>query len=433
MTNRYYGKANEAEMRNTKHDIFRDVARGQFTNDRKDNYVFEHNTQVETVDENAFDFYYNKQLALRKIKDNTQERNETLRQLLKKRELKKPELIQYTELNKKKLQQNGLTFEEDMRFQALNSIIFSKDAEKTFRRAIDGIDVLYYYKDAHQALKQRKMIEWNKKRTMSSEPNWNSNILNKNPSVNIVVVKVDPVEYALKLKRDKLNPVLANTVSHLSPGGSWEKGEEGSEESLFYRSSYYLSLNSDEDRRDGFYPLMDEATMYSPKVMIFKSGKSRQYRLVQRKSLTFVSVIACCGLHSVETKPVNKNIMSDNCAAVYKNKIKNILQTALYWGHSSVVFDAFGFNVSSSDNPPVKHCASLIKDVLFDDKNMFYKKIKQVAFCIDIKNMSDVPKPTTTTDPNKFVHKRELSEVKKEEQILKIFHQMLNGIDKYSA
>ena len=123
---RYFGKYKEDEMGKTNHDIFRDDVRGQFKKHGSSNNVFEHQIKVENIDENAYDYYYNKQISLRRIRKDTQERNDTLRGLLRKREFKKNELKRFKELEGRKLQRIGLTYKEDLEWENLLSIKFAR-------------------------------------------------------------------------------------------------------------------------------------------------------------------------------------------------------------------------------------------------------------------------------------------------------------------
>ena len=443
---KYYGKKKEENLKNTEYEYFRDDATESFKkNNPKTNYKYEHNPEVKITDSNANDYYYQKQKRLRELKKLIQENNYIVKALLRKRDLTKIELIKFNELKEKLLHNVGLTYDEDMTFEALRNIRFVSDDEKRSRKTLESIDDLLYYKNAYVFLKKNKVVEWDNRRTISQEPTWNEAILKQSPSTKIVVIKEDAVDHTCKLQKKKMNPVIVKTVSYLNPGGSWEKGEEGSEESLFYRSSYYLSLNSDDNRRDGFYPLLEDAVIYSPKVMLYRQGKSQNYKSinVQRGNAipSFISVLACSGLRIKEEEKaykkyngiVNKNILSDDYTEIYKNKVRNVCQTALYWGHRSLVFDAFGCINTLSEPPPIKHCVSLIKDVIFDEKDMYYKKFKQITFCIDVKTMDGIPKPTSDKDPYKYIYEKELEEATKDENTYRIFHQILHDIDKYSS
>lgn len=479
----YYGRAKENKLSETEHDYFGDDARSNFSSKDILSGNFEYINKVDSVDLNACDFYFDRQRLLRKVKKHTQDQNSFLRGLLKKRDFVKREIKLFDELNRKKIGlsydemselknlrrlsskralqinekkkyeelvkgENGLTYKEDLELDHLYSIRFSNDAEKEFKRLINGLDKIYYYKDAcprlsSAMLNQNRFLEWNKTQTKSKETRWTGDLLKKASSVMIVVNKEDLVEFTKKQNRTS-NPVLVNSASHINPGGSWEKGEEGSEESLFYRSSYELSLNGDEIS-DGFYPLVENATIYSPKIMIYKFGRDRKYASVPKSVPTMLSVIACCLPHTVEYKikdktkasPLYKKILTDKCSGIYKKKIKNILQTALYWGHDSVVFDSFGCAVLDEKDKrcsllPPKHCANLFKEIIFDDQYMFYKKFKYIIFCIGILNVSKLPIPSGTNDPNLLIYQNELNLHNHETNVYKIFYQTLHDIDKFS-
>ena len=474
MSSKYYGSRVESTLGETQHDIYGDDARSNFSTYDIKNERYEHKHIVDIIDENATDFYYNKQKILRKIQKNTQQKNIFLKSLLKKRDFTKKEEKLFKELSRKKIRlnseehselrnlyklarsghqnidnkkrleelikiENGMTYNEDLTWDNLYGIRFSNDNEKKFKKYITGIDKIYYYKNAYFELKQSnnddkllQYIEWNKTITRSKEPKWTNEILQENKSVTILVVKEDLVDFCKK-KNKKTNSVIVNTASHLNPGGSWEKGEEGSEESLFYRSSYELSLNGD-NISDGFYPLVEEATIYSPRIMVYKYGKSRRYEsLPQKESTTMISIIACCLPNTIEYK-IQEKILTDKCAKMYKDKIKNIFQTALFWGHDSIIFDSFGctnMNMVTKVFPSI-NCANLFKEVIFNNNDMFYKKFKNISFCINIRDITKIPKPTNTSDSIYFIYNDELQYYQQENNTFKNFHRILHDIDKFS-
>ena len=471
---RFLGSRVESILGHTEHDIYGDDVRNKFTTSESDNNKYEYIHKVNVINENATDFYFNRKKALIKVQKNTKEKNDSLKNLLKKREFTKKERLKFEGLTKKKeglnneelselrnlykiltfrphninekkkfetllKNKNGMTFKEDMEWHELFSIKFSNEREKKFRNYINGIDKIYYYTDAYKKLKRPindinfSFVEWNSDITKSRETKWTNEVLKKNDSVTITVVKEDIVDFCIK-KNKESNFVIVNTASHIKSGGSWEGGEEGSEESIFYRSTYELSLNKDKIN-DHFYPLVEESTIYSPRIMVYKFGRNKKYEhLPKSNNPSMLSILACCLPRYIKYKTKDK-IISNECVKVYKKKIKNILQTALYWGHDSIVFDSFGcinMNITSQIMPPA-HCATIFKEVIFDDIDMFYKKFKYISFCINIRNMSKIPKPVGLNDPKYYIYQDELKYHAQENTTFKTFYKILYDIDKFST
>ena len=91
MSSKYYGSRVESTLGETQHDIYGDDARSNFSTHDIKNERYEHKHIVDIIDENATDFYYNKQKILRKIQKNTQQKNIFLKSILKKRDFTKKE------------------------------------------------------------------------------------------------------------------------------------------------------------------------------------------------------------------------------------------------------------------------------------------------------------------------------------------------------
>ncbi len=448
----YYGMFKENKLKETEHDYFRDIAKNQFLI-KNLNGFFEYENKVSFINKNVSDYYFKNQKNLKEIRKDTQNKNNKLKQLLSKRKFSKKEENLFTELTIKQ-RKDEITYEEDIKLEYLFSIKFNSSTEERWKSIFNNIDKIYYYKDAYKTLNNNKKTEWNGDITYSKEIFVNND---NQKRVKITIVKGDVIDYIEKNKKTQ-NSVLINTASHLNPGGSWERGDYGTEESLFYRSSYELSL-SREEINDGFYPLLEEATIISPKVIVFKHGKNNSYKM-KNETLNplIVSIISCCRLYTItyKTESIKKTIQdddfklntkeqiekknnlnssdlrfSDKTENIYRNKLKNIFKTALYWGFKSIVFDSFGCNNYSTYKIPIRHCTNIIKSVIFDKKDNFFKKFENITFCIDIRDIDNSLKPNNINDPNMYIYDNEQKERNQELNVYKIFHQVLNEIDEY--
>ena len=437
----YQGKRQEGVLRNIKHDIIRDNTKHILKNDRLSaknyNYDRQEFNKVKDIDSSASDYYYNKNRFLLAVKKDTKKKNAHLKKVITMRILTPREKKLYKMLEAKEHASCGddeLTYEEEKKLYELRMVGISNPKQIKQQAIYLDLDKIYFYKNAYIELKKPHHVEYDGKRTYSKERQIN----NAGRIVSIIVSKEESVDYVISIRRKNVNAALVNCASHLCPGGSWEKGEEGYEEAIFYRSSYDLSLNG-ENISDGFYPLVDESSLYSPKVMVYKYGRNRKYAMkAQTSHGEFISIIAACAIHDPKFKKiktrkngkieikVNKNLLSKKHAELYKDKIKNVLQTALYWGHNAIVFNSFG---CVEKDHPSKHCASLIKEVIFNERDMFYKKFCKIVFCIGIKNMASVPKSSNAESKYAHIYKRELDSYNKEQEVYKTFYQTLHGAE----
>ena len=80
----------------------------------------------------------------------------------------------------------------------------------------------------------------------------------------IKVVYQDCVDTAYELQKNGFNPLILNMGSSTIPGGKWSKGSPAQEESLFYRSNFFLGL------KEELYPIMNNEVIYTPNVYIKK-------------------------------------------------------------------------------------------------------------------------------------------------------------------
>ncbi len=413
----------------TSADSFRDNVKTVFKQHTVSKYNYEHKVEECHLSVNTIDYYNQKRNNFKKLKKSVQENNAVIKSILKKRNLTAQEQRKYNMLLNKH-NNNTITYDESLDFETLHKIQFANSGEKASKNTINGVDTLYYYKNARTELKKKKIIEWNNTCTVSREKKIKIDGADKLRTATIIVSKEKSINYIKSLNQYK--PVIIATVSHLNPGGSWERGDEGGEEFLFYSSTLSLSLCPDDDNRDGFYPLVEDATLYSPKVMLYTQKKSAP---------VFVSIISCSGFRITRegsgyrqiNKKINKNRLSQEAAEIYKDKVRNVLQTALYWGHQAIIFDSFGcINNLFDYQLPARHCAELIKEVIFDKESLFYKKFRQIIFCIHVENKNNLVK-LAADDSTKLIYESEIGKIKKSQYIYEIFYSLLHNIDEHCA
>ena len=67
----------------------------------------------------------------------------------------------------------------------------------------------------------------------------------------ILVINGNCLTITEQLATEGLNPMCLNLASEFAPGGGWLKGAMAQEESIFYRSTYCVSLKRE------FYPILE--------------------------------------------------------------------------------------------------------------------------------------------------------------------------------
>jgi len=165
------------------------------------------------------------------------------------------------------------------------------------------------------------------------------------------IVNGDTIDVAFQLQQEGLNPLVLNMASAYKPGGGWRKGSRAQEESLFYRSTYAVSLENCMDldeKRSWSYPVPIFGAIYSPDVFVFRGNANQGYPVYPWEQCTWMNFVAVAALrkprltHNRRLKQKDVNIMM--------MKIESIFKIALLKGHDSVVLGALG--CGAYGNPP---------------------------------------------------------------------------------
>lgn len=190
------------------------------------------------------------------------------------------------------------------------------------------------------------------------------------------IVNGDTIDVAYRLQREGLNPLVLNMASAWCPGGGWRKGSKAQEESLFYRSTYAVSLencmNLDPERKWS-YPIPLTGAIYSPDVFVFRSSMKQGHKLYRWEDCSWMSFVAVAAIR----QPVltSDNGMSHHDIIITSKKIEGIFKVALKHNHDSLVLGAFG--CGAYRNPP-HVIAQIFRDII----GVYKKYFKKITFAI---------------------------------------------------
>jgi len=143
-------------------------------------------------------------------------------------------------------------------------------------------------------------------------------------------------------------PQRCRTASEKKAGGEWEGGVLGAEESLCRRSNLAQALmhvHPDWQRttnRTTYYPLPHTGGIYSPDVVVYRSGHEKDYALWRDKDWTAVSVVsvACVRRPKVDESGMKYSFIEER--ELQREKMKTVLRIAARMGHVNLVLGGFG-------------------------------------------------------------------------------------------
>lgn len=194
----------------------------------------------------------------------------------------------------------------------------------------------------------------------------------------IVVVNVDCLKEAIRLKSEGFSPAVLNMASSRRPGGGYLSGAGAQEENLFRRTNYVQHL-ADPDKefdpkRKWKYRLPEFSCVYSTNVFIIRASEAEGYAFLQDPiPMSFIALSAYCSPPLTK----DKQRLIPQFAEKTKQKIRCMLATGLYYGHNSLVLSALG--CGAFRNPP-RHVAQLFKEVLSEEE--FVNRYRHISFAI---------------------------------------------------
>lgn len=168
----------------------------------------------------------------------------------------------------------------------------------------------------------------------------------------LTVNEADTLDFAIELKRRSgKTPAVLNMACAYTPGSGWRSGALSQEETLFYRSTYDLSMSDPlglNPERTWRYPIPPTGAIYSPGVLVYRSSLNEGCQRLKRKhqeTLSFVAVAA------VRNPALNADgQMTERDVALTCEKIRTVLRVSALHGHDTVVLGALG--CGAYHNPP---------------------------------------------------------------------------------
>lgn len=197
----------------------------------------------------------------------------------------------------------------------------------------------------------------------------------KEPAV-VKVVYEDSADTAYYLQLEGMNPMALNMASNTTAGGGWRNGAMAQEESLFYRSLYYLSLEDPwnfNKKSKNFYPIPVFGAIYTPDVFFFRSKQTDGFIILPNDQCAFISFLAVAAIRNPQLKADGTYRPTDYRRM--KEKVRGIFKIALKNGHDAVVLGALG--CGAYHNPP-NQVAKIIREVIAEYRMNF----KHIAIAI---------------------------------------------------
>ena len=163
----------------------------------------------------------------------------------------------------------------------------------------------------------------------------------------IKVINQDCLYAAKELVDDGFAPAVVNFASFAVPGGGVRKGSRAQEENICRRTNLFESIFRFIDTlakeyglplEDKRYPLpIHHGAIYSPSISVFRASEDKDYAFLDEPFA--VDIITIAALKKPELEKGHLNAWSKS---ITKEKIRTMLNLAIYWENDSIVLGAFG-------------------------------------------------------------------------------------------
>lgn len=205
------------------------------------------------------------------------------------------------------------------------------------------------------------------------------------PNGQVFVAKQDCLEAAEEQVKKGHKVAVVNFGSHDNPGGNSDRGTNGQEEDLCYRSELAGFM---EDQRLGFslprevqfYPLegleeREDHLIHTPDVLVFRASRENSYALLSEPFRVGILTTAALINPELSGKEVVDYAIEDE-----KLQVRNLIITQLYAAYvqeyDTVILGAFGCGYYKN---PSQAVAKIYKEVI---DNFFKGAFQQIVFAI---------------------------------------------------
>ncbi|MCJ1362838.1 hypothetical protein MMC16_001944 [Acarospora aff. strigata] len=209
-----------------------------------------------------------------------------------------------------------------------------------------------------------------------------------------VDVALDWYEYNVKNPAKTINssvpavtriPVV-NMANEKRPGGDWESGLMAPEENFCRRSNLVHALNTPWDPYPAYehYPIPTKGGIYSPYVVVFRSGPDR-YQIW--RDFKAIPVISVAPVRRPKLDETGTQYSFQQEKELMKEKMRTVLRIAAKWEHRELCMGAFG--VGPGFRNPVTEVAAMWRDLLFSEEE-FQGAFTNVVFAVEGSQSSNV-------------------------------------------
>ena len=181
----------------------------------------------------------------------------------------------------------------------------------------------------------------------------------------------------------KSNVCILNFASSFNPGGGVKHGSSAQEECICRCSTLYYCLDSKQGWDNFYIPhrnklggLHNDDIIYTPDVTVFKSDELFPQMMEENKWYN-VNVITCAAPDLYSCEEQNEEVNLDKLKQIHIERLRRILDVALYNKNEVVILGAFG--CGAFGNPP-EIVALAAKEVLADYLYAF-KTIEFAIYC----------------------------------------------------
>ncbi|KZF21766.1 hypothetical protein L228DRAFT_159494 [Xylona heveae TC161] len=205
----------------------------------------------------------------------------------------------------------------------------------------------------------------------------------------VAVIDGDPVDVAIDWHEYEVNnsrerseapaiPVV-NMANEKRAGGDWESGLMAPEECFSRRSNLVHALNTfwPTTGSPSHYPIPQKGGIYSPNVVVFRSGPD-QYQVW--RDFKVLPVISVAPVRRPKLDESGTRYSFEQERELMMEKMRTVLRIAAAWGHSDLCLGAFG--VGHGFRNPVTEIASMWRTILFSEPE-FQGLFSNIVFAIE--------------------------------------------------